>query len=162
MGSRLNKTNSTKDRFYVFFKQIINIISFDKKFYRNTHRNIHMYIRWLKKTLLVLGWKHVKCLFTQQHNVIFFTNAFSFILITLNFFVYICLTVHCAVAQLCLLEVLITLYFPKFMSRFIHIPLPSHAPPSHHLYKKSIYLLLCGVNLSSLAVEEDNNNVSLF
>jgi len=83
-------------------------------------------------------------------------------MITLNFFVYICLTVHCAGAQLCLLEVLITMYFPKFMSRFIHIPLLPHAPPSHHLYKKPICHLLCGVNLSSLAVEEDSEDVRLF
>ena len=83
-------------------------------------------------------------------------------MITLNFFVYVCLRVHCAGAQICLLEVLITLYFPKFMSRLIHIPLLSLASPSDHLYKKSIYLLLCGVNLSSLAVEEDNDDVSLF
>jgi len=83
-------------------------------------------------------------------------------MITLNFFVYVCLTVHCAGAQLYLLEVLITLYFPKFLSRFILIPLLSHVPPSHHFYKKSICLLLCGMNLSVLAVEEDNDNVSLF
>jgi len=48
------------------------------------------------------------------------------------------------------------------MSRFIHILLLSRAPPSHHLYKKSVCQLLCGVNLSSLAVEEDNDDVSLF
>lgn len=83
-------------------------------------------------------------------------------MITHNFFVYVCLTLHCASAQLYLLEVLITLYFPKLMSRFIHIPLLSHAPSSHHLYKKSICLLLCDVNLSSLAVEKDNDDASLF
>jgi hypothetical protein len=31
-------------------------------------------------------------------------------------------------------------YFPKFLSRFIHIPLLSHTSPSHHLYNNSLTL----------------------